>query len=566
MLLHILNILGELFGFYKKGAVDKPDKRDYDAVERLGSYEDKLPKEVDLLNTSPDNQGYTNKCFHGSVGVLMPNFSYREIRDISVGDYVMTHKGRFRRVTKKFQNIWQGTSYKIRTIGTFYAPECTPNHPFLTQDGWKEAKDITTDDYLCFHSFSEIEKDTSVFPFESDPDFLWCLGLFLADGSFNEYSTKFSLNTTTKLGHAKRLKATMEKLGADVSWNEYGEQNLTITVRGRFWRNVFRDLCGEHCDKKKINDRLMVLNTELQMNIFEGWNSGDGQSSYEDVGRIMVSTTSECLLRQMQQILLRNEKTATIRKRKKREERKQSYELYYYFQDKKDTTKNKRNKFSYWKDGNLFVRVRDIEKTKQYTSGNVYNLEVEEDESYIAEGFVVHNCTAYATSHAMRIMNIMEHKNKAIWFDPDLQWENQKEYPGTAEDALGDYVQSALKSAVRFGFEAGGRVYTADKYARCMKPKVKDMLAKGYPVVTGAYTANPMCDLDWNYIKPKSKGGGHAFVLVGYSDVEKCYYAFNSWGRWGIKGTGVFKIRYEDFSSIFSCYVLYDSKDDLKEN
>jgi len=175
-------------------------------------------------------------------------------------------------------------------------------------------------------------------------------------------------------------------------------------------------------------------------------------------------------------------------------------------------------------------------------------------------------CTAYATSHAMRIMNIMEHKNKAIWFDPDLQWENQKEYPGTAEDALGDYVQSALKSAVRFGFEAGGRVYTADKYARCMKPKVKDMLAKGYPVVTGAYTANPMCDLDWNYIKPKSKGGGHAFVLVGYSDVEKCYYAFNSWGRWGIKGTGVFKIRYEDFSSIFSCYVLYDSKDDLKEN
>jgi len=175
-------------------------------------------------------------------------------------------------------------------------------------------------------------------------------------------------------------------------------------------------------------------------------------------------------------------------------------------------------------------------------------------------------CTAYAVCHAMRIMNISEHKNKAIWFDPDIQWENQKEYPGTADDDRGDYIQSALKAAVRYGFEWNGKVYTADRYARCMKPNVKDMLAKGYPIVTGAYTGKPVCGASWNYIKPDAKKGGHAFVLTGYSDVEKCYTAFNSWGRWGKKGGGEFKIRYEDFPAIFSCYVLYDSKDDLKEN
>lgn len=578
MFKQIIETIFRVLGFRKLGATDQPDERDY-TTNKIKASQINIPEKtgkLDMRGNPPKDQGRTNHCFHGDVEVLMSDFTQRPIRDVSAGDYVITHKGNVRQVTKKYQNIWQGNSFKIKTIGNYRTPECTPNHPFLTQDGWKEAKKITTDDYLALPCLKKIEKDLTISPFESDPDFLWCIGLFLADGNFNEYSTIFNLNTTTKLNHGKKLKETMEKLGANISWYEYGEQNLKVTITGKYWKEIFYDLCGEYCDKKRINRRLMFLDPFQQLNIFWGWHAGDGNSNFLEAGRCMVSTTSKELLCQMQQILLRNELTATIIKRKEYEGKKQGYELNFYMTEKTDTTKNKRDKWSFFKDGYMFVRVREIEKFPSYTSGNVYNLEVEKDESYIADGFVVHNCTAYALAAVVESMLIRKLK-KFVTVDPQQFVINQKARRyllGLKSlrqkwdiDKEGDTLQNALQACVdnKIHFldylpisgEKWPRTVKFEGYARVEKSieDISEWVEKGHPIYTGTNVWDNYVDSEgyWQ-TRGKKKRGGHAFHLPQIRNDEPVLE--NSWGqRWNGEGTA--PIRNLDIRDLYTPYVLY---------
>lgn len=78
----------------------------------------------------------------------------RELRSIKVGDKVLTHKGRFRKVTAVHD---QGILpiYKITAAGgriTYAAG----SHPYLTQKGWVEAKDLDKEKHLLFQV--EVEK------------------------------------------------------------------------------------------------------------------------------------------------------------------------------------------------------------------------------------------------------------------------------------------------------------------------------------------------------------------------------------------------------------------------
>jgi intein/homing endonuclease len=67
------------------------------------------------------------------------------IEDVQIGTLVLTHKNRWRKVTRTFENDYVGNLIRFKNT-----LEVTPNHRILTQDGWKEAGDIVHSDFIMY--------------------------------------------------------------------------------------------------------------------------------------------------------------------------------------------------------------------------------------------------------------------------------------------------------------------------------------------------------------------------------------------------------------------------------
>lgn len=139
-------------------------------------------------------------------------------------------------------------------------------------------------------------------------------------------------------------------------------------------------------------------------------------------------------------------------------------------------------------------------------------------------------CSAYSLTHIHQILNTLE-RNQPVGLDPKEQRANQKEYPATASEELGDYLQSALKSLQKYGLNFNNQSLKIDGYAEVKKESFQTYLANGLPIYTGTpYTKT-------NYATAKTSGtwggldgnvtGGHAVCIIGYHDTG--YIALTSW-------------------------------------
>lgn len=75
----------------------------------------------------------------------------RQIEDVEVGDYVMTHRGRWRRVYASMNKVPDTRSINAVHLSTGRILRVTDEHPVLTSDGWKPARDIKAGDVLYQH-------------------------------------------------------------------------------------------------------------------------------------------------------------------------------------------------------------------------------------------------------------------------------------------------------------------------------------------------------------------------------------------------------------------------------
>jgi len=91
-------------------------------------------------------------CF---IDFQIPIFTingWKQIGKIQVGDLVLTHKGRFRKVTKLIHTFKQRPNIITIEIGNSNTNNkkisVTEDHPILTVSGWKRAKELTTQDEI----------------------------------------------------------------------------------------------------------------------------------------------------------------------------------------------------------------------------------------------------------------------------------------------------------------------------------------------------------------------------------------------------------------------------------
>lgn len=80
-------------------------------------------------------------CFPAGVPITTSRGSV-PIERIAVGDLVLTHKGRWRRVTRTMRRLHDGMVVRVNGVPV------TPEHPFLTTRGWVAAQALNRGDHL----------------------------------------------------------------------------------------------------------------------------------------------------------------------------------------------------------------------------------------------------------------------------------------------------------------------------------------------------------------------------------------------------------------------------------
>jgi len=272
---------------------------------------------------------------------------------------------------------------------------------------WDQAENIKQDDWLVAQWFGGVQdireisipqqfnKSTKFGPkrvgkskFLVNEEFLWVVGMYLAEGSSGSRAITFALHVK-EIEYQNRLLNFFKGYGFNPSiyFSSQSKNGVVVSVSSTGLAQWFPKWLGSHCDKKKIPQEFMNLPPKKVWALINGIYAGDGSKSEHEIGQ-----TSEVLTLQLVELLHRVGEQPLVRQQRssKLTPKGNVRKLVYIVSWKEDTLRNK-NRRNRWAFG--AHQLASVHKVKKFNySGLVYNLEVEEDPTYIVNGVVVHNC------------------------------------------------------------------------------------------------------------------------------------------------------------------------------
>lgn len=281
---------------------------------------------------------------------------------------------------------------------------------------------ITYDEIKTKISTEEKKPRIEIETLSLNKDILKLIGYYLAEGCIQYNKARwdkkvkypsnlnfvFNINEEDCVEEIKRIiKENFKGIKVQIFKNPK-HHSLIVNIYNKVLAEFVAYLCGTHADKKRLSWELLNLDPSLQKEILKGFFKGDGQlrlrpkdspSLVKKGNRYTACTTSEILASQLYWLLLRNKIKASINRQKnKTKGNKNAYfleingEAINKLEDKKIVEiKSKKDRsfiYSQW----LFEPISGVRKF--YYKGKVFNLKVKEDDSYLANYFTVHNCSA----------------------------------------------------------------------------------------------------------------------------------------------------------------------------
>ncbi|MBI2558058.1 Fe-S cluster assembly protein SufB [Candidatus Woesearchaeota archaeon] len=389
---------------------------------------------------------YVEGCFVKGTPIKTVNGT-KKIEDIKEGDAVLTHTGSYKKVYKTQKREHTGVLCKIKYYGdTRQQIKITGGHPILAvkrtkaeykntewEPEWIEAANIQKYDYAAMPiERTVISRDSRFFSvkigrgrhpskdiqfkIETDKDFFRLVGYYMAEGSIiGESYLSFTFNKNER-EYIDDVNQLLEKFfgKAPLEYKEYKNGIslvLCSTLAARFFKNEF----GKGAKNKSLPKWFALEAPEKQMEFVKGYWRGDGSfinKRYSCGNKIMfrINTISEALAEQTRDILLRLDIFASINVWKKNAPRNNSFVVYIGGSHLEAFSNIVGYNINESFDGNLilkqeivsyaqitnkyaFVPIKEIIK-ERVNDLEVYNFSVAQDESYVANGIVVHNCTA----------------------------------------------------------------------------------------------------------------------------------------------------------------------------
>lgn len=383
-------------------------------------------------STNPDIAEAQLMCFNDKAEVLMADGSMKSIADIQVGDSVISHTGQSQKVTKTFQRWSDGEAYEFISpaMQGFPSAIVTNEHPmFVNGREWVSIKDVQISkfdkwggrkqygDYLSL-PISYLPSKNNVLSYIVDIDttatlvdgriqglstgrsipnlydldkhFGWIVGYYLAEGHISKKDDKplavvFGSHVKEKQFHEK-VRHFAASIGLTVvDQLQKNGNGYSQTINGHNIAKLFQKIGGELSHNKRLHKKLMNANIDFLGGVLAGCFDGDGTKREEPHREI--TTTSKILSTQLFTIAARLGLVPRISASKTQTGRKQAYRVRYMNLAYVNT--QTRTKF---KAENGYNQYRFDAKNPVPYSGLVYNIEVENDHSYIVNGVAVHNC------------------------------------------------------------------------------------------------------------------------------------------------------------------------------
>jgi len=349
-------------------------------------------------------------CF--AAGELVTtSMGMKPIEDIKKGDYVLTHKNRFRKVVMPMVKHKQGI-FRLSVLGS-PSTFVTEEHPYYVRrytrvwnndkrtyervwgpPEWKAVKDLTKEDYVGFATNKKAENIKNL-----TAEQCWLLGRYVADGYIRNYARKGRQNSHHHIVTFCIGKHKLDNFRQRVTEYSLGVTEEKTSYKCRIINEHFMNLCiecGRGAHNKQIPGYIMDLPEDLLQHFLDGYISGDGDVNKNNV--IKATTVSRQLAYQVSQAVQKvYKKPCSIIKVKTADQKVIEGRVVNqsdYFQIRFKTTPSNRDRSKYL-DDMLWCPVKDLTWIPNYDSV-VHNFEVEEDNSYVVNNCVVHNCQAFS--------------------------------------------------------------------------------------------------------------------------------------------------------------------------
>ncbi len=361
------------------------------------------------------------ECFPEETLVLAKR-GLVSIKEIAVGEEVLTHNGRWRRVTSVMSKVANTVSIKGQGHGCL---EVTEEHPFYTRSQHKvwdnpkrrwNYKQINPPEWVAAKELKNgkhrwatpIRYDSIEIPVVggrgmdfSDLNFWWMVGRWLGDGLVSN-SRKGEITIVCGFHKVDKLSKKLESFNptglrakdSQLKWSKREVRTAAIFTCSHLGLSewLVKEF-GRLAHGKTMPAWALSMPVSYRESLLEGYLSADGHIGKS---RTQVSTVSKKLaigIRLLAESLgyrvflnLYKQHCKVIEGREVNVK-----DIWHLAWDN-----NKSNRSAFEDDCHAWSLVKDIKEARKNVT--VYNLSVEEDESYIADGIVVHNCTNFSNA------------------------------------------------------------------------------------------------------------------------------------------------------------------------
>ncbi len=370
-------------------------------------------------------------CVSGDT-LIYTKDGWKYITEVKLGDMVLTHKGRFRKVTRKFERFSKVKKVKASGLERL---SITDNHPLWVSpyryngygkrinNSWsfQPIKELTLSKRhkSGFYVASLKSEAKELVDSEQDLDLAYFLGYYMAEGTHGDHQVSFAMNKKETIVKEKILKV-IRNLGFNPTYKaskDDGHGDVYFTSHK--WVDYLRKNVGVSSNKR-IPGWVFSLSNSEKVVFLGAYLNGDGYCL--DVGGITSSSISKKLsfgiwklykdLGLKPQIIKMNrtgENCSFFHKNGKVYKGKEQWVV------RLNPTESV--KFIDMGSGGLYKKTRELVWRKNKSKNNeivevdgydghpirkieegneipVYNLEVEDDNSYVADGYITHNCDA----------------------------------------------------------------------------------------------------------------------------------------------------------------------------
>ena len=344
---------------------------------------------------APEQYAQEFECFPPDTLVLTSRGAL-PIAEISIGEMVLTHRGRWRPVTQTMQRPYAGPMVVLETFGGSRPLTCTPDHPVLLANWreqtyrWAPASMVEEGDYICFprHAIGP-----PLIPAELASLLAW----YIAEGSVQQNAVNFALGPT-ETAYAETILAAAGTLGWKGSIRHV-RTGLVVHIGSTQLADFLAMHGGKGAAQKQLPLPLICGHERL---VWETLFAADGHVREDGRGHYATgwyyTTVSESLALSLQTLghtlgyqggyLPRAAGTYTIEGRTGPS--RPSYLLMMREGGNQSQHARRAPKLRQAKNA-VVGKVRRVRRG--WHEGTVYNLAVAMDESYTAYGRAVHNCS-----------------------------------------------------------------------------------------------------------------------------------------------------------------------------